>query len=84
LKAETDADAEQCASDTEETDEGTRACPLRMTICNEPEIAKDIRTLLTKGIVGQRGKHKALGMKFRFICPDFFLVSASAREFSFN
>jgi hypothetical protein len=42
-----------------------------MTICNKPEIAKEIRALLTKETAGQRGKNKALGMVIRFIFPVF-------------
>jgi hypothetical protein len=39
--------------------------------------------LLTKRIASQLGKSKALGIVIRFMCP-VYLVSASARESSFN
>jgi hypothetical protein len=42
-----------------------------MTISNEPEISKEIQTLLTRGIAGQRGKSKATGMVIRFTHPVF-------------
>jgi hypothetical protein len=54
-----------------------------MMISNEPDIPKEIRTLLTKGITGQQGKSKAMDMVIRFIRP-VFLASASARESCFN
>jgi hypothetical protein len=50
-----------------------------MTVSNEPEISKEIRTLLTKGIAGQRGKSKALGMVIRFIRSVFPGFSISER-----
>jgi hypothetical protein len=48
-----------------------------MAICNEPEIPKEIWTLLTKGIAGQRGKSKTLSMIIRFIRPVFPSFSIS-------
>ena len=48
-----------------------------MAICNEPEIPKEIWTLLTKGIAGQRGKSKPMSMIIRFICPVFPSFSIS-------
>jgi hypothetical protein len=49
------------------------------TIFKEPKILKKIRTLLTKGIAGQLGKSKALGMVIRFVCPGFPGFSISER-----
>jgi hypothetical protein len=42
-----------------------------MAICNEPEIPKEIWTLLTKGIAGQRGQSKTISMIIRFILEFF-------------
>jgi hypothetical protein len=48
-----------------------------MAICNEPEIPKEIWTLLTKGIAGQLGKSKTMSMIIRFIRPVFPSFSIS-------
>jgi hypothetical protein len=60
--------------------------PLHMTIIIEPEIPKEIRTLLTKGIAGQLGKTNAIGMVICFMCPGFqcFSISERTSESSFN
>jgi molybdopterin biosynthesis enzyme len=36
-----------------------------MTVSNEPEILKEVLALMTKGIAGQLGKSKAVGMVVR-------------------
>ena len=50
-----------------------------MAISNEPEIPKEIWTLLTKGIAGQRGESKTVSMVICFIRPVFPGFSISER-----
>jgi hypothetical protein len=54
-----------------------------MAICNEPEITKEIWTLLTEGIAGHLGKSKTMSimmMIIRFIRPVFKSFSTDQQE----